>query len=500
MFNLNLMRLVILFIFNKKKKPSSKVTNEKQDNKVIYKSGLNRITCLKGKPPSNLKPSFFEKKLKGNYSRSKVICFCYPNRDAEFAQRGYEMENSLLTSEKEIPGEKRLLSEVNAQNLENTPGIYAICCKITKKCFVGETQNIKHRVLNRLSDLTQNRITNSTLFEEFRQYGISNFELILFETGSSCEDFMYRKFIEYKLQSELSSFSLSYNMGICETLQIPAQGFHPSQPGVYCIRCKVNNACYFGETGQRRGIAGRISRHKSNLRHYNSKNTVLQVDWFRYGEESFEFLTVNYGTDWLSKEKRVNREAEFIQKYEAEGGIVYNTFDYDSSRRGNIPIRLDSFPEYEEIERLRNEMSGNSRITDPFSKPIVAEGFTYLSITEASERLSIHRTAVVGKLESGSYRLATRNEIQLEKVRRQNSNNPNDRFGVINPIQRRSPGFATPVWIEGTLYDSIANAAAAKNVSSTAIRKSLKKGRMGYYRVNPEGYKIDKDGNQLTRI
>lgn len=457
---------------------------------------LTSKTCLKGKSPSVLKSRYFEQGLKKKPARSKVKCFCYPNRDAEFAQRGYKMENSLLTVENEIPGVKRDLSQVNFSQLQPIPGIYAIRCKTTKKCFVGETQNIKHRILTRLSDLDANRITNSKFFEEYREYGIQNFELILYKTGVSCIDFTYRKFIEYKLQTELSIKGLSYNTGISETMEEPAKGLYPSQAGVYCIRCKVNNACYFGETEQRRGIAGRLSRHKSNLRHYMSKNTVLQVDWFRYGEDSFVFIAIDYGPDWLDKQKRLDREAQLITLHQEEGGIVYNTFD-SSSQRNNIPIRLDSFEEASEIERLRSEMRNIPPATNKWNKPIIAENNTYLSITEAARCLSIHRTAVVGKLQSGSYRLATTEEITSEKKRRQN--NPSEKSGVVVELKKRSPGKATPVWIEDSFYESIAAAASDKKISPTAIRKSLNRGRSGYYRIDSEGYTVDNHNNRRNK-
>jgi len=461
--------------------------------------GLYRKTYLKGKPPFGLKSSIFENTLKKNSTRSKVVCFCYPNRDAEFAQHGYQMENSLLTSEKEIPGVKILLPDVNAQIIENTPGIYGICCKVTKKCFVGESQNRKHRILTRLSDLTQNRVTNSKFFKEFQEYGIQNFELILFQSGQICENFMYRKYIEYKLQSELSAVSLSYNKGITETLQRPGQGFYPSQPGIYCIRCKRNNACYFGQTGQRRGIAGRITKHKSNLRYYQSTNTVMQVDWFRYGEESFEFLAVDYGTEWVDENKRKRRETELIQNHISEGGIVYNTFDNDSGRQGNFPVLFTSFSESTEIERLRNEMHSHPRFPNQFDKAIIANGNTYLSITEAARNLCIHRTAVVYKLRSGTYREATLEEIQLEKARRLSptlNENPNPycNIPVYNPVKKRSPGTPMRVSIEGTVYESIADAARSRNVSSTAIRRSIQRGRPNYYLVDSEKNRIDNCG------
>jgi group I intron endonuclease len=57
-------------------------------------------------------------------------------------------------------------------------------------------------------------------------------------------------------------------------------------PGVYQIKCIINNKIYIGSSMR---IKERWSRHKSNLRRGYHSNKVLQRDWNNYGEENFEF-------------------------------------------------------------------------------------------------------------------------------------------------------------------------------------------------------------------
>lgn len=107
---------------------------------------------------------------------------------------------------------------------------------------------------------------------------------------------------------------------------------------MYCIRCIVNNARYYGETGQRRGLAGRISKWKSKLRANMEKNVSMQEDWNLFGEENFEFLVIEEGPEWLEREKRLKREEELCSLHVQEGGILYNVF-MKQKRPPSIPLK-----------------------------------------------------------------------------------------------------------------------------------------------------------------
>ncbi len=86
----------------------------------------------------------------------------------------------------------------------------------------------------------------------------------------------------------------------------------------------VRLACYFGETGQRRGLSGRLKKWKQNLRAGEAGNQKLQADWNLYGEDAFEFSVEETGSSWSDKEQRDLREAELINNHFSNGGILYN--------------------------------------------------------------------------------------------------------------------------------------------------------------------------------
>lgn len=196
----------------------------------------------------------------------------------------------------------------------------------------------------------------------------------------------------------------------------------PSSSGIYCIRCKVNDAVYIGETKQRRGISGRCNSHISLLimvvNNQNGVNSVLQYDWNLYGEHNFEFLVLEKGHEWNNDVKTKSREQQLINLYRDSGAIVYNFFDVDGIRRGpSCPLALREtilrnqsleFREY--ISRLNTGRPNINR------KGVICEGNTYLSVLEAA---SVYQCTpkVIRDKANGShldYTWATAEQIQLE--------------------------------------------------------------------------------------
>ncbi len=475
------------------KKDSAFVQQRKyarNSSKTIYNAELDRLSYLKGKHP-------FSFQNQTNYStkwycRSKTICSSFPNRNEEFSKMGFEVgDDSLLNVEEKIPGKTCSLTQVSTQTLENTPGIYAIRCISTNKHLVGETKNIKTRIPKIFAELKQNK-GNSLFVSEFNKFGIENFEFILYETSEACYDFQYRKFIEYRLQSELYMINCCYNSGTTETKTERPSGKFSTFPGIYCIRCKINNACYFGETGQRRGISGRLTRWKSNLKTNQAKNQILQYDWLVYGEENFEFLELESGPNWLDRTLRKSREAELKRKHENAGGIVYNTFDPDvRSRPASCPLAARSIilanksPEYRSYISLLNK----GRISEN-RKPIVAGNNVYFSIREAAQCLRLSRRVVRRGLESKSktYREATSTDVAMEKNRRESEQS--NAIKVDKP--KRSTGFPKKVYIEGKVYPSMNQASKALGKTVQGISKSIQRGRKDYYLIDEHGNKINK--------
>ena len=56
-------------------------------------------------------------------------------------------------------------------------------------------------------------------------------------------------------------------------------------PGIYKIKCLVNNKCYIGSSVN---LASRLRRHKHDLIYNKHRNSYLQRAFNKYGEENFE--------------------------------------------------------------------------------------------------------------------------------------------------------------------------------------------------------------------
>jgi hypothetical protein len=244
-----------------------------------------------------------------------------------------------LTPSLKVPEKRYQISQLGTKNLSNRPGIYAWRCKKNNKYLIGETQNLKNRIPQHLTSL-KNGEANKEFLKDFKTFGPDSFELIIFDEGPSCVDYIYRKDIERKLSTELSIDNLCYNQIFCETKTERPKGKFPSSPGIYCIRCVVNDHRYYGETGQRRGLAGRIAKWKHKLRsNQDSYNcTCMQEDWNNFGEENFEFLVIESGIEWEDKEKRKKREEELCNLHKKENGFLYNVFP-TQKRYPSVPLK-----------------------------------------------------------------------------------------------------------------------------------------------------------------
>ena len=90
--------------------------------------------------------------------------------------------------------------------------------------------------------------------------------------------------------------------------------------GVYKITCLDNDRVYIGET---KCIPMRWISHRSDLGRSKGKtNSLLQEDWDKYGESSFEFEVIEETKK--DKDFLYERELYFINKYHSEGYELYN--------------------------------------------------------------------------------------------------------------------------------------------------------------------------------
>ena len=102
---------------------------------------------------------------------------------------------------------------------------------------------------------------------------------------------------------------------------------------IYCIRNKINNKKYIGQTSEKRGYNHRIHKHKNQLinnKHY-SKN--LQEDFNKFGIDNFEFFILDeftFSNKELLKKVLIDMEKFYIDLWDTEN----NTKGYNNKVGG----------------------------------------------------------------------------------------------------------------------------------------------------------------------
>lgn len=102
-----------------------------------------------------------------------------------------------------------------------------------------------------------------------------------------------------------------------------------SEPGVYCIRNKINGKKYIGSAS--RSVYGRIKDHKFRLKCGTHANSKLQRAWDKYGGSKFTFKALEYCTPNLC----IQLEQKYINKFNSSGKMTgYNICPTAASRLG----------------------------------------------------------------------------------------------------------------------------------------------------------------------
>lgn len=240
-----------------------------------------------------------------------------------------------------------------------------------------------------------------------------------------------------------------------------------------------------GETGERLGLTGRWSRHKTRLNSGKGINQLLQKDWDLFGGgDAFEFIVIDHGIQWVDTKTRQSRETELIRDYREKGYTLYNF--YDSAEQRRVPSCLLSSREIclrNQTQEFRDYISQlNTGRPNLNRTSLVADGLVFLSIAEAANYYKVSRRVIREKLKSkgSNYCQATPEQVNQEIQRRQ-------QLGIVKleppedfSFKKRTSGFFKRVQINGQVYESLSAAARALNVSPQAISMSIKRGRAGY--------------------
>jgi group I intron endonuclease len=115
--------------------------------------------------------------------------------------------------------------------------------------------------------------------------------------------------------------------------------------GIYRIRNKINNKCYYGSANN---IKKRWCKHKSQLNHNRHENIVLQRAWNKCGIENFEFEVVeicNKNELLIIEQNYLDLKPKYNIGKQASGGDNLsnhpNRNDIINNRKNNIRRKID---------------------------------------------------------------------------------------------------------------------------------------------------------------
>ncbi len=408
-------------------------------------------------------------------------------------------DNPLLNNENKAVGETICFDIANSTNIPNTPGVYCIRSKQNNMHYVGETQNLKSRILQHQSSLRMGEHPNSKLQEEFFLLGDENLlEFIIHQKGENWENFDARKARQDALIIKLKGLNLCFNSGTAETTNPRPAGEFPSQGGVFFMLCNATDKTFFGYTTQADGIGGRIRSiiYKLKNKTYGSLNNNLQSDWNTYGREGFTISGYAWGATMSNENDCKTLVNQLIYNTLNQGKEVYNSFYYGvggaklllSSTREQIGI--PSTPPRPPMDFSQGEVFEFSHPTDP-TKPVIrltgrkfvfAHENVYLSFKEAASCLEINDATVKSRMVRGEYTVPTLDQVREELLRRDWSTEKDK--AANNPQPSSGKGKSRAVEIDGVYYSTIAAAASAKNVSTTTIRKRIENPNLNYKYVD----------------
>lgn len=162
------------------------------------------------------------------------------------------------------------------------------------------------------------------------------------------------------------------------------------QSGIYLIKCLINGKIYVGSAVN---LKKRQYEHKCRLRRSEHHNEYLQRAWCKYGEENFQFETIEF----CNKDQLIEREQFWIDWLKAtDENKGYNLCKIGRSALGRKhspetieKIRLGNLGKkqpIEAVEKMRLALTGRKR--DPeLMRRLAAKRKGYSPSEETREKM-----------------------------------------------------------------------------------------------------------------
>ena len=138
---------------------------------------------------------------------------------------------------------------------------------------------------------------------------------------------------------------------------------------IYCIRNKINNKKYIGQTSQKIGYKKRWNEHKNDLINNKHHSKNLQEDFNKQGVEVFEFTILEeytFSDRELLKNALIDREKYYIKLFNTENDKrgYNNPIAKDTKRILCIETNQIFYGSKDVINRMFNGKGNSSTIRD----------------------------------------------------------------------------------------------------------------------------------------
>lgn len=212
--------------------------------------------------------------------------------------------------------------------------------------------------------------------------------------------------------------------------------FQPSTAGLYVITCLPQQKHYIGESATVTSRSrSRLRAHKSRLRRGIHENSLLQVDFQKYGEDAFLFHWLLFGfgqtqtsrqhletlilvLETLSPEKRYNVYTNWRRRgpgANAFTGKTHTALELEQARQAQAVSKSghpSPFAARTQSSAAKGAVSAANRGKAGRRKPVMIDNVSYESISEAHEQTGLARRLIRERCNSQEPRFANYTWIQ----------------------------------------------------------------------------------------